>query len=115
MIFFRYKILITAIALCLSYACQSEDEVIANVLPKETIVTIIVDMELTQAAYKIKSPKAKFDIEKLYTSIYIENNTTKHDFEESLNYLSTKPQEMEEIYNSVITELSRKQAELSTN
>ncbi len=106
----RLKILIITFLIGINFSCQQNTELPSNVLSKETIVEIIVEMELIQAAYKIKSPKGKFDISRTYKSIYLRNGTSEQGFEESLRYFSNKPQEMEEIFNSVISEISRKQA-----
>lgn len=106
----KLKILIATVLLGINFSCQQNNKVPPNILAEETIVEILVQMELTQAAYKIKNPKGKFDVNRTFESIYTKKSITKQEFEESLRYFSNKPQKMEEIFNMVISEISRKQA-----
>ena len=91
--------------------CNSEQVTNENILSKEEMTSIIVEIELLQAAFKVETQENKFNIDKLTNVIFENHHTTKLQFDESMLYYSKHPQEMENIYNDVISSVSSKQAE----
>lgn len=93
--------------------CKHEELKPSNVLPKQEMIQLIVEIELSQAAFKIKSQDKKFDLDKVSNSIFEKHKTTSQNFDESLKYYTSRPSQMEEIYNEVISILSQKQVGVS--
>ena len=96
--------------LLIGFGCKDKTPINPNLLPKETMVSIIVEMEFVQAAFKVENKENKFNIDSVSNTIFENHHSTKEQFDESMSYYSQFPQEMESIYNEVISELSRKQA-----
>lgn len=105
----KYFVILGLILGC--FSC-SEEKVDEHILSKETMVQIMTEMELAKAIVIITSPDKKPTNEDLYHTIYQKYHTNKQNFNESLLHYAKKPQEMEQIYNEVITALSQKQAGL---
>ncbi|MCB9364685.1 MAG: DUF4296 domain-containing protein [Flavobacteriales bacterium] len=96
----------------IGFGCKDKTPLNPDILPKETMVSIIVDIELVQAAFKIENKEKKFNIDNVSNIIFKDNHTTKKQFDESMVYYSKHPQEVESIYNDVISTLSQKQVVL---
>ncbi len=110
--------LITAFVLI---SCASpEKEIPKDVIPKEKMVGLITEVELTQALIKLKSAnkdtiESKSEMfEGIHTNfeeLFKEFSTTEEQFNNSLTYYGQKPETLENIYLRVINNLSKKQAE----
>jgi hypothetical protein len=110
----KNRIIISFLTLLLiGFGCKDKAPISTNILPKETMVSIIVEMELLQATFKVEQQEKKFNLEKTSSFIFENHYTTKKQFDESILYYSKYPQEMESIYNEVITVLSQKQVVLN--
>lgn len=108
---FRVLLLMFIIALTVFCGCNSEQNINENVLPKDEMTSIIVELELVQAAFKVETQDNKFNLDKLTNTIFENHHTTKQQFDESVLYYSKYPEEMENIYNDVISSISSKQVE----
>lgn len=93
------------------FGCKDKKSINHNLLPKETMVSIIVEIELVQAAFKVENQENKFNLDSISNTVFKNHHTTKQQFDENMLYYSKSPQEMESIYNDVITSISSKQSE----
>jgi hypothetical protein len=110
----KNRIIISFLTLLLiGFGCKDKAPISTNILPKETMVSIIVEMELLQATFKVEQQEKKFNLENISNIIFEKHHTTKEQFEESMMYYSKFPQEMESIYNNVVSTLSQKQVVLN--
>ena len=105
-----YKIIIVVLAIFF-LGCKHEELKPSNVLPKQEMIQLIVEIELSQAAFKIKNQDKKFDLDQVSNHIFEKHQTTSQNFDESLKYYTSRLSQMEEIYNEVISILSQKQVE----
>lgn len=71
--------------------------------------TIIAEVELAQAVYKLQQMNSPFDIASITDEIYKRNNTSKEEFNHSLRFYAQSPKDIDDIYNEVIAILVRKQ------
>ncbi|HRN41678.1 MAG TPA: DUF4296 domain-containing protein [Vicingus sp.] len=88
-------------------SCQTKNEEVY--LSKSTMATIIAEVELAQAVYKLQQINSPIDIISISNEIYSRNNTTEVDFNRSLRHYSQSPKDIDEIYSEVIEILVKKQ------
>ena len=96
------------------FACNEAVETIPdNVLSKEDMVSVMVDVQLIEAALSInQSEEAKETAYYNYDSVLKQHNLSKEKFDESFKYYSEHPELMEQIYEEMLSELSKRQAEV---
>ena len=102
------------------FSCSSgnNEQVVAppeNIIPKDKMVELLVDVQLIEAA--IKSDNTRKKDSKSYTIYYYsylfkKYNTTKEDFIESLHYYQQNMNEFDQMFTEVIESLSKFQSEI---
>ena len=91
-------------------SCSTTEEIPKEVLEVEVMVDIVVDIELSQAVYKLKfANKDSLDYQQLVENTFGQFNTTQEIFNNSLAYYSKHPKKMEDIYNQAIIRLTERQ------
>lgn len=102
-------IYIAFLALSLA-ACGSEkkEKIPAGILPKEKMIAVITDLHVAEAAINLNllRPDSLYDV-------YEKNKITKQQYDSSFKYYSLNPEKLVEIYNEVLNEISKKQAEFA--
>ena len=93
-------------------SCSSEEESFPeNLIKEELFINIVSEIELTEAYIKLKTAHIdSVDQEILYQNIFEKYAVTKENFNESLVYYSSKPEQLEHIYDQVIVKLSKEEA-----
>lgn len=97
-------------------ACKSGEEssdTPENILTKNKMVEIMVQVHLAEAALNLNLNDNKAGETKVYQDIFRKKNVSKNQYEESLKYYTEHPEKMVEIYDEVLNELSRMQAEVA--
>lgn len=95
------------------YACSSieEEQTPESIIPEEQMVSLITEIELTQAFIKLRTTESdSLNQAVLFQTVFDQLNVTQEEFNESLDFYSEHPQQLEDIYNKVIVSLSEKQA-----
>lgn len=94
-------------------SCSNKEELPKDVLPQEDLVNIIVEVEMAQALLKLKfnTTDTIINQKEIFDDVFNKMNTTKEQFNASLNYYCQTPKELEVVYERVIVKLSEKQAE----
>ena len=97
------------------FSCkQAEEKIPSDILSKEKMVKVLVDIHLAEANVTIKN-LAGDDANKLatayYQHIYKSHRISKEEFKKSFLFYSQHPQLLEKIYDEVLSELSKKQVE----
>lgn len=98
------------------FSCSKKEEKIpADILPKEKMVELMVDVHLAEAQSqaKIGFDNSKTIKQAYYKFIFNKYQISYSQFAKSFDYYSAHPEVFSEIYDNVITELSKKQAESS--
>lgn len=109
---------ITLIFLCLLFSACSEkktESIPDHILSKQKMAEVMLDIHLLEASislnvtnvdkYTIGNPTPNFDVLK-------KNNITKKQYDESFDYYTQHPALLNEVYQEVLNELSKMQAEV---
>jgi hypothetical protein len=115
-------ILLLFISNILLFSCApnediSEEKVPANIIHPDSMVGLIVDMQLTEAVLREFRMTGKFDDSLAivtFEKVFAKHNTTKFKFEESISFYQQNLNLYEKIYERVITKLSQLQSEVSS-
>ncbi len=105
-----------AIILLTLFACN--DRVVSipdNVLSREKMTSVMVDVQLVEAALSVnqlKGDDAKKTAINYYDSVLKQHNISREEFDVSFKYYAEHPGLLEQIYEDVLNELSKKQAEV---
>lgn len=109
---------IFALLIFIAFACNpSKPEVTlpANIVSKDTMVGILVDVHILEATIDLGIMKSEIDLKQTdkYYSIFKKHNITRKEYDKSLLFYTSHPELLNQIYDNVIAGLSRKQAELN--
>ena len=110
----RYFLIISAI-LFLGCIHKKEKNANFNIIPKQEMIQILVDVELAESAIVIEQSRNKnIDIFSTYyyDSVFKKYKISRKQFEENLKYYAKKDDDFNEIFTQVINILSRKQSEV---
>lgn len=106
------------IACLLFFACSGKKtlNIPENILPKEKMAEVMIDIHLLEATMNLNStsadklnpanPSPNFDVLK-------KNNISKIQFDESFDFYSQHPELLIEVYQTVLNDLSKMQAEVT--
>lgn len=95
-------------------ACHSGHKAPKGILPKEKMIEVLVDFQLTEAAV-LQKQNHQQDI-KFYTNYYYNYVLKKHqisrkEFKESLDWYNHNPEEMDKMYQETLGRLSKMKIE----
>ncbi len=96
------------------FSCRAPKEKTPdNLLPPDSMVSILVDVHLAEAAANVTrlSDVQSFKAPQLYPAIFKSHQTDSTTFHNSFNYYLKHPEKLEAIYNKVLNELSRRESE----
>ncbi|MCK5839252.1 MAG: DUF4296 domain-containing protein [Bacteroidales bacterium] len=102
----------------LSCSSGNNEQVVAppeNIIPKDKMVELLVDVQLIEAAIKsddTRKKDSKTYSTYYYTFLFEKYNTTKEDFIESLRYYQQNIDDFDQMYTEVIKRLSKFQSEI---
>jgi hypothetical protein len=108
-----FSFLIIAVFFFFISCSKKSVEVPKNILTKEELVPILVDIHLAQAFIGMNqfSDSSKFNLQDYSSYIYKSHHMTKEKYENSMAFYTLHPELLDEIYQEVINELSKKQSE----
>lgn len=101
------------IALLCSCSDNQEVKIPSTVLPKEKMVQVLADIHLLEAAASLNllpNDEGALKNDPNYQQIYSAQGTTREQYMESFDFYSQHSELMMQIYNEVLTELSKRQA-----
>lgn len=112
-----FKLFILAISWAQLSSCAGEPKEVvvpADVLPKEKMVNVMIDMHLLEAALNLNyMTEAQLKESGKYEQVFSDHNVTEAAYNNSLKFYTDHPKLMLVIYEELLEELSRRQAELS--
>jgi len=111
----KLSILLLLICLFGLNACRDSTVIIPpEILSKETLVPILTDIQIAQASRNIfeYSDTVVYSLNDYRIAILKRKNISEEQFESSMKFYSEHPELLQEIYNEVVNELSKKQGEL---
>lgn len=113
----KYVVIVIFIFSSIVYlGCGSgeKDAVPAHILPKEKMVEIMVEVNITEAALNLNYlNEGKIKDTKEYSDVFKRKKVSKEQYDESLKYYTEHPEEMVKMYDEVLNELSKMQAKAS--
>ena len=93
-------------------SCGSKDEIPAEVIPKNIMIEVMTEMELTQALVKLKnSTQDTINEQQLFEEVYISYDISENKFNTSLAYYCKDPKLLMNMYGKVLENLTKKQSE----
>lgn len=101
----------------LATACKPKKENIP-MLPADTLVAIIYDLHVADGVYSLPSSRTGIvkgtDTLEMYGYIFEKYGTSKAIFDSSMGFYSGKPDELEKIYEKVLSRLESAAAQLDS-
>jgi hypothetical protein len=115
------KRLLPLFLFCALFSCTPiEDKRVsipADVLPEEKMAQVMVDIHLLEAALNVGTyAKDNMTMQNIRPSsdILKKNGVTKPEYDRSFDFYSRNPKLLAEVYNLVLNDLSKMQAEVMT-
>jgi hypothetical protein len=98
----------------LSACSKKEVSIPSDIIPKDSMVYIMMDIHLAEAAVKTAAADTNYkqNIKSYYDLIYKKYNTNDSNFNASLKFYTDNPVLLEQIYQKIAEEMSRKEAEV---
>lgn len=97
------------------FFCSEEVEIPADVLPKEKMSAVLSDIHevesLIQYSALERTDSTRTVIYGYYKTIFQNNKITPEEFKRSFNFYSTHLNLLDEVYEEVLVDLSKRQAE----
>lgn len=115
------KVLIVFISISILLACSNNKEIEqppAEILDHQKMVTVLVDIHLTEAAINLNLMKdsSVVIVDSLkYNDLMKKNKIDKVNYEKSMRYYASRPILLDSIYTDVLKELSKMQAKEANN
>ena len=99
-------------------ACSApETEVPNDILSEAVFINILKEVHLAEAKFELHKTKgmenAKKELASNYATIYKKSRITAEDFEKTLQYYAEKPEKLEQIYASVLEQISKERTTLN--
>lgn len=104
------------IASLLNFSCsksKKEFTIPEDVIPKEKMVKVLADVHVAEAAINLRNVQVGNARElnaSMYKDVFLKHGISKDDFEKSYIFYSENSALFNEVYDNVITELTRQQA-----
>jgi hypothetical protein len=101
----------TAVLLLLALSCKKEKSSLP--ISEEELVTVMADVHLAEAALQDQYGMKKDSLARLYyRQIYRLHGITEEDFQKTMKRLRNDPGRVEQLYERVLEELSKQEAEI---
>lgn len=104
--------LVSLVLLLIACENKTENQIKEGIIPEAKMAEIIVDLHLTDATINIKHINKRKNNEKIikyYSSVLQKHGYSRLQFNESIDFYSIDPEKLDDIYDKVIHELSKKQ------
>jgi hypothetical protein len=111
-VFFCFLIL--SLTACGNKSGNPEMKIPTTLLSKEQMTLILCDMHLLEAAVNLRTAQNQTASKKdtlIYSDIFKKQGTTYEIFQENFKYYASQPVLLSKIYDEVIIDLTRKEAE----
>ena len=108
----KYIVFFTFI-LVISSCIKGSLEIPKDIIPRDKMIQVITEIELTQALVKLKviNQDSLINQQELFNQVYNDFNITEEQFNTSLSYYCGDPIKLEEMYVQVIIQLTERQVE----
>ena len=96
-------------------SCSEEDKIPDYLVEKDKFVEILTDFEMAEAIVRLGYNRTKDTLiynDSIYSSVFRKHEISEAIFDSNFTYYSDRPQEFEEIFEEVITNLSKRSAKI---
>ena len=111
------KIFPVLLSILLLSCSAPKTEIPKDIITEKSFVNILKEIHLAEAKFELHKTKgmenAKKELTSNYATIYKESEITAADFENTLNYYANNPEKLEDIYTTVLEELSKERTTLN--
>jgi hypothetical protein len=98
-------------------SCNSgEERIPGNILQKDKMVAVMTDVQIAEASILYQNSRGNIvenRAKDYYRYVFEKHRITEKQFRESFTYYTTRPELMDKLYEAVIIEISKRQAEQS--
>ncbi len=114
------NLFLATLLLSLLYSCENNNELqIPNdILSKNKIVAILIDMHIADAtliSFQLDKKETKYRGENYYEMVLNKHNVSRKQFDKAIIFYARYPDYYEKIYDDVLAELNLRTGELSKN
>lgn len=104
--------------LCMIAACgNKETEMPSDVIPQDKMMHVLMDIHLAEAGLRTENTFRADSLTQMtvnyYQFIFDKHQVTKEEFRRSFRFYTDNPEMMEKIYQKMIEEMSKKEAEIN--
>ncbi len=104
------QLMIILLSLLSLMACQPEE---SPIFSDEKMIDVLIDVHVAEAAMQGLNQQRKDSLTSLYYNQIFEIHSIKEaDFYSQMEYMKLHPEYMEKIYEKVLSEITRREAEL---
>lgn len=108
----KYISIVITSLLILQFACSNPEEQIkrSDIIPEEDLVPLLVDIHLSEGLLILSKVNKEYpgrDSVSNYIDVINKHGFEKEDFDKTIHFYSNKSDELDEIYELVISELSK--------
>ncbi len=108
----KYISIVITSLLILQFACSNPEERIkrSDIIPEEDLVPLLIDIHLSEGLLILSKVNEEYpgrDSVSNYIDVINKHGFEKEDFDKTIHFYSNKPDELNEIYELVISELSK--------
>ena len=98
-------------------SCRQQEEIPEGILPVDKMTAVMTDVQLTEAFIQSRGLERNDSTKNIaysyYKTAFNRNNVTPEQFQKSFEYYSKRLDLISKMYDDVITELNKRQAEES--
>ena len=102
--------------MCLVLSCSEKPTLMPEgVLPEKKMISVLTDIQLIEGAISKKLIDRSINNKestRYYAKTFEKHDITRQQFDESLNFYTENPKDLQKIYEKVLVELSKIKAEL---
>ncbi|MEQ8623473.1 MAG: DUF4296 domain-containing protein [Vicingaceae bacterium] len=110
------RILLSILLFSLSISCAKKEKKPENIWDNNRFAAVLTEVQLAEAAVRLgyhKNNDSLIPNDSVYEAAFRKMNTNRSDFDSNYNYYLNHPEEMEKIYEQVITNLSQRSAAIN--
>jgi hypothetical protein len=108
----RKPLLILSCIIFFTSCSKKEEEIPKDILPQETMITVLSDMHYAEAMLQLKNLGQNDSTKRIATGYYkfvlAKHHIDQQQFQKSFKYYLSKPEITTDMYDSIITRLSTK-------
>lgn len=110
------RIIIILLLFLFGGSCAKKEKKPENIWDNDRFAAVLTEVQLAEAAVRLgyhKNIDSLIPNDSVYAAALRKMNTSRSDFDSNYNYYLDHPEEMEKVYEQVITNLSKRSAAIN--